>query len=114
MIYCRQPGKISPKEVSGMQEIFETRNVSEELIDIYINSCIKKSDMCKCPRCKADVRAFALNSFPPHYVVTDFGEALTKVLSLSVQFQADIITAIMKGIMTVKDNPRHPREDIVK
>ncbi|MCL1828602.1 MAG: late competence development ComFB family protein [Oscillospiraceae bacterium] len=97
-----------------MQEAFETRNVSEELVDMYLSSCIKKTDMCKCERCKADIRAFALNSFPPHYVVTDFGEAMTKVLSLSVQFQADIITAIMKGIVIVRDNPRHPPEEIVK
>ena len=96
------------------EEAFETRNVSEELVDMYLDGCIAKSDMCKCPRCRADVRAFALNNFPPRYVVTDFGEVLTKVMTLSVQFQADIITAVMKGIRTVKDKPKHPPEDIVK
>lgn len=96
-----------------MKEEFELRNISEELVDMHLNTCIKSSNMCKCARCRADVRAFALNNFPPHYVVTDFGEAMTKTLSLSVQFQADIITAIMRGVKLVSEKPRHPKEDSI-
>lgn len=91
-----------------MAEVYEIKNVSEELVDMYLDSCIENSNMCGCARCRADVRAFALNNFPPHYVVTEFGEAMTKAMSLSVQFQADIITAIMKGVKIVSANPRHP------
>lgn len=90
-----------------MEETYHVRNVSEDLIDMYLDDCIKKSDGCTCARCRADVRAFALNTFPPHYVVTDFGDAMTRAMSLSTQFNADIITAIIQGIMIVKSNPRH-------
>ena len=88
-------------------EKFEIRNVSEDLVDMYLEECIKNSGMCTCARCRADVRAFALNNFPPRYVVTEFGDALTRALALSTQFQADIITAIMRGVLLVRDNPRH-------
>lgn len=90
-----------------MDNKYEVKNVSEDLVDMFIDDCMENSDMCTCPRCRADVRAFALNSFPPRYVVTDFGDAMTRALALSNQFQADIITAIMKAILVVRDNPRH-------
>lgn len=87
---------------------FVIKNVSEDLVDMYIGGCMKSiPDMCTCDRCYADVKAFALNSFPPHYVVTDIGEALVRAGMLSNQFEADIITALMKAIAIVKEKPRH-------
>ena len=83
------------------------KNVSEELVEMYIDGCIKSSNACDCPRCRADIMAFALNKFPPHYVVTEFGDAITRAMALTAQFQADIVTAIMRGIMIVKEHPRH-------
>lgn len=94
------------KEDVAMYNAFEQRNVSEDLVDMFLDDCIASSNMCTCGRCRADVRAFALNSFPAHYVVTEMGDAMTRAMSLSNQFQADIITAIMKGILIVRSNPR--------
>lgn len=85
---------------------YQLHNVSEDLVDMFLEDCMKTVDMCRCERCRTDVRAYALNHFSPHYVVTDMGDALTRAMSLSNQFQADIITAIMQGIMIVKGNPR--------
>ena len=86
---------------------FILKNVSEDLIDMYLDSCITAAGMCECPRCRADVRAFALNNFPPRYVVTDIGDVLSRVDLLSNQFRADIIIAIMNGINLVMRSPRH-------
>ena len=86
---------------------FIVKNVSEDLVDMYLEGCIKSFDMCSCARCYADVRAFALNNFPPHYVVTDLGEALVLANVMSTQFEADIITAITNAIVKVKSSPRH-------
>ena len=86
---------------------FILKNVSEDLIDMYLDSCITAAGMCACPRCRADVRAFALNNFPPRYVVTDIGDVLSRVDLLSNQFRADIIIAIMSGINLVMRSPRH-------
>ena len=90
-----------------MSENFVSKNISEELIDIHMESCIRSSDVCGCSRCRADIRALALNAMPPHYVVTDLGDAYVRLDAMSTQSQADIITVIMNAITTVKKNPRH-------
>lgn len=90
-----------------MEQEYHLRNVSEDLIEMHLDDCMNKSDMCTCARCRADVKAFALNNFPAHYVVTDLGDALTRAHALSVQFKVDVLTAIMKGVVIVKRGPRH-------
>ena len=98
-----------------MAEDFILKNVSESLIDMYLDECLKNSNVCSCERCRTDIKAYALNQFPQHYVVTDFGDALVRVGILSNQFKVDVITAIMNGIVVVKKNPRHNiNEDINK
>ncbi len=84
-----------------------SRNVSEDLVDLYLDDCIEKSGMCSCERCKADARALALNQLPAHYVVTTVGNAYIRANATSVQSQADIITAIMSGINVVRLSPKH-------
>lgn len=84
-----------------------SKNLMEELVDIYIDDCIDDAGMCDCPQCRADVRAYALNHLPPRYVVTTAGDIYVRVNAMTTQAQANIITAIMKGINLVKRNPRH-------
>lgn len=90
-----------------MSNEFTVRNVSESLIEMLLDDCMANADMCTCPRCVADVKAYALNNFPPHYVVTDLGDLMMRTKTLSFQFRADIVTAISTGILVVKNNPRH-------
>ena len=96
-----------------MSDGFEIRNVTEELVAVFIDDCMQSSAPCVCPRCRADITAYTLNHFPPRYVVTEFGDLMTRVASLSNQFQADIITSIMQSIMVVGNKPRHSAEEIV-
>lgn len=102
-------GFLRRKEVIFMSETdFKiSKNLSEDLIDIYLNDCLKNSGICTCDRCRADVRAYALNNMPAHYVVTELGDAFVRVDAMSVQSQADIVTAITLGINRVKEHPRH-------
>lgn len=90
-----------------MDETYNVQNVSEALVEMYLDQCIADTGMCGCARCRADVKAYALNNFRPFYVVTDFGDVMTRTQALSIQFYADILTAIMKGVVIVRDNPRH-------
>lgn len=89
------------------------KNLSEDLILFYLDDCIKKTDICKCDRCRTDVLAYALNKFPAHYVVTTMGDLFVRAKAMTVQAQADIITAIMLGVKTVADNPRHDASERV-
>lgn len=52
-----------------------------------------------------DVCAIVLNNIPPKYVVTNEGEAYTRLEFLKIQFKVDIITEILKAIEKVKKNP---------
>lgn len=62
---------------------------------------------CKCEKCKLDIAAIALNTLNPKYVVTEKGYLLTKVNNMNYQFQSDIITAVIKAIEIVVENPKH-------
>ena len=93
--------------MDAAKEKLKIRNVSEDLVEMYVDNCITSAGACGCPRCRADIMAYALNHFPARYVVTEFGDAMTRAMALSTQFQADILTAIMSGIMIVKEHPRH-------
>ena len=90
-----------------MSDNFVSTNISEDLIDIHLEGCIRSSGVCLCERCRADIRALALNYMPPRYVVTDLGDAYVRLDGMSTQSQADIITFIMQAIDVVKKNPRH-------
>jgi competence protein ComFB len=69
-----------------------------------------REDICKCEKCLSDVAAIALNRLKPHYVVSEKGEVYSKVLNMSIQFEADATTAITEAVEIVKKNPRHHRE----
>lgn len=45
--------------------------------------------------------------FHAHYVVSEKGEAYSKVLNLSVQFGADVTKAFVDATEIVSKNPRH-------
>lgn len=83
------------------------KNYMEDSVKIQIPRVIESQDVCKCDVCKLDILAITLNTLPPKYVRTEEGEVYTKIESLTVQFEADIIQAIIKAIKIVKKYPRH-------
>lgn len=95
-----------------MNKRFISYNMTEQMVDYKLNELIEQSKMCKCERCCADVRALALNTLPPKYVVTRIGEAMTKFDLLGIQKQTNITTAIMIAIEKVSRNPRHEDETL--
>jgi competence protein ComFB len=90
-----------------MDEHFVSKNISEELVETQLESCIQSSGVCGCERCRADIRALTLNAMQPRYVVTNLGDAFVRLDAMSPQSQADIITIIMNAIAVVKQNPFH-------
>jgi len=90
-----------------MEEKEVSRNLSEEVLDIYLDGYIDSAGVCKCPNCRADIKAYTLNSLPPRYVVTTKGDIFVRVSAMSLQAQADILGAVMKAIDVISKNPRH-------
>jgi competence protein ComFB len=87
------------------------KNYMEDVVVHYLFNIIKdKDDICKCDKCLNDIAAIALNNLTPHYVVSEKGELYSKVLNMSIQFEADVTTAILEAIDKVSKNPRHSKE----
>jgi competence protein ComFB len=84
------------------------KNYMEEVVDSTMDEILARDDgICKCDRCRMDIKALALNHLPPKYVVTDMGYVYTKVNELVSQFRADITVAVTNAMKVVRKNPRH-------
>lgn len=84
------------------------KNYMEDVVVQLLHSIVEeRDDICKCEKCLNDIAAIALNNLTPHYVVTDKGELYSKVLNMSIQFEADVTKAILEAIDRVSKNPRH-------
>lgn len=83
------------------------KNYMEEIVFSLIDDVLKDIDVCKCEKCKMDIIAIALNNLPTKYVVTERGELYSKVNILKLQVGVDVITAITRAAMMVKERPHH-------
>lgn len=86
----------------------EIRNYMEDIVGSYVEEAIGGDEsFCKCPRCRLDVMALALNHVKPKYVVTPKGYAYARMDELDAQFEADAIVAVRHAMKVVRENPRH-------
>ena len=84
-------------------------NLMEQLVEQKYEELKDVLDVCQCERCRLDMLSYALNRFPAKYVVTEKGEAITKVHSMSVQFDSDITGALTMAAKAVTEHPRHEK-----
>ena len=83
-------------------------NRMEHFVQLGLDAMLQqKPDMCGCDRCRLDVTALALNSLPPRYVVSNFGEVVTNLDLDSNQWKADVMIAILRAFDLVRKKPRH-------
>ncbi|AIS52356.1 late competence development protein ComFB [Thermoanaerobacter kivui] len=83
------------------------KNYMEDAVDQMMDEVLKDLDVCKCDRCRMDIKALALNNLPPKYVVSEEGELYVKTNELVRQFEVDIIKAITMAAIKVNNNKRH-------
>lgn len=84
-------------------------NVLEEMVDFRVDELMKKSGICCCMYCRADVVTYALNHLPPKYTISVGGEIFTRFHINQVQFQADVTAAILNAIGKVGQRANHDR-----
>lgn len=82
-------------------------NYMEILVYEFIDNVVEEMDLCRCERCRMDIAALALNSLSPKYVVSYDGILYAKMNLLYQQFEVDIMTAVSKAAIVIKENPRH-------
>jgi competence protein ComFB len=91
------------------------RNYMEIAVDHIMPNLLRAfPDICVCDQCQLDIKAIALNHLKPHYTVTDEGETWTKIDEMRIQFEADIMKALIDAISLVTKSPRHGKEKDVK
>jgi len=84
------------------------KNYMELAVDHVLPNLSKVfPNICFCESCLLDMKALALNNLKPHYIVTDKGELYTKVQEMSLQFETDVMKALIDAIAIVGSKPRH-------
>ncbi len=82
--------------------------VVDEIFDQLMSEYVKKTPgVCACDKCKEDIKALALNSIPPQYVVGEKGSILKRVDYDLICGKAQVTTALLKAIQVVSTNPKH-------
>ena len=79
-------------------------NIMENLILGYLDSAMKKFNVCTCDKCKCYVVAFALNAAESKYV-SGTSEELRKA---EEEIPQKVITdALIKAVINLRSNPQH-------
>ncbi|BDU49580.1 late competence development ComFB family protein [Haliovirga abyssi] len=77
--------------------------VNEEL-ERYLGT---QEGICKCEKCKLDMKAYALNLLPAYYIVSEKGYVYSKISEMRQQFKVDVIKAVVEAVEKISENPRH-------
>jgi len=85
-------------------------NYMEISVDHFMPNLLRAfPNICKCDLCLMDIKAIALNNLKPHYVVTEKGNLYTKLDEMKLQYETDILKALIDAIAIVSKNPRHEK-----
>ena len=83
------------------------KNVMEDLVLMKLDEVIDKLDCCKCEKCRMDIASHALNRLPPKYVAAEEGGVYSKLDTLSLQYETDMLNALFQAAKIVAAHPRH-------
>jgi competence protein ComFB len=83
-------------------------NLVKLIADELAPSVLEKMDIEVNEQNLSDVLALALNSLPTKYVTTDSGRQYAKLVEVyRVQYETDVISALTKASIKVKERPRN-------
>ena len=102
------PAAEAPAEPENTDEITYV-NVMQVLVEEKADKYMEMFGICQCSKCKADVKAYALNRLAPKYVVMGQHEVIPKLTFYEMQNSSDIIAQIIKACKIVMSTPHHDR-----
>ncbi len=88
------------------------KNYMETLVLDKLDEIGSQLNCCKCDKCRMDIASYALNRLPAKYVATYEGEVYSKLDTLSVQYEADLVNAIYQAAKIVSEHPLHSAEKV--
>lgn len=82
-------------------------NYSEEIIlskmqELFLE---KNIESCTCSACILDIATYVLNRLPAKYISSSIGNIYTRISEYEEQYQADILSNLVKAIQIVAENP---------
>lgn len=83
------------------------KNIMEDIVEKSLKKLLPSLDVCNCEHCQNDIIACALNQLPPKYIVTDEGYLFSKVDTIYLQYEIDVMQAISRAAKIVKEKPCH-------
>ena len=98
----------SLEEASTEESEKEIFNVMQVMVNEAAQKYMTMFGLCCCARCKADVRALALNNLQPKYVVMEEGEYIPRITLYEQQFKVAVTAQILRACDVVAKSPRHP------
>lgn len=91
------------------------KNYMEVAVDHVLPNLMKAfTNICFCEKCQMDIKALALNNLQPHYIVSERGQLYTKVQEMGIQFEADVMKALIDAIAIVGAKPKHNTNDDIE
>lgn len=87
------------------------RNLSEDYVMLVYNRIKDDLDCCKCEQCRLDTLSYTLNRVKPKYVVSTQGELMAKLCEFDYNFEAVVMSELVKAASIVKKHPRHVLPD---
>lgn len=84
-------------------------NVMQILVDEKADKYMEMFGLCQCERCKADVRAYALNHLPPKYVFMGRNEMVPRLTVYEIKYSSDLVAQLLNACRIVMETPHHAR-----
>ncbi len=84
-------------------------NVMQILVDEKADKYMEMFGLCQCERCKADVRAYALNHPPPKYVFMGRNEMVPRLTVYESKYSSDLVAQLLNACRIVMETPHHAR-----
>ena len=69
------------------RDMIRPKNYMEDVVFRHLDRIIAGADCCKCPVCRMDVAAYALNRLPSKYVATREGEVIQNNWNLNINLR---------------------------
>lgn len=82
-------------------------NVVEEVVKLRVDEFVEMFDVCKCPRCRADIIALAMNDLTPKYIVVDSSHVSPLLNFFSNNYSGAVTAQLSRACTIVKENPHH-------
>lgn len=90
----------------GERDVHYT-NVLQELVEEQSPYYIDHMLQCTCPRCVADMKAYALTNLPSKYVVLSTSQSQAYMSVYAARYERELSVQLMRACVVVNENPHH-------